>query len=63
MVIEGQSGRKSRSSKRKLVIKSVTFEGFVGTEVVFSDKLRARFTVVVGAAPEADVERGMNGDP
>ena len=63
MVIEGQSGRKSRSSKRKLVIKSVTFEGFVGTEVVFSDKLRARFTVVVGAAPEVDVERGMNGDP
>ena len=42
MVIEGQSGRKSRSSKRKLVIKSVTFEGFVGTEVVFSDKLQAK---------------------
>ena len=62
MVIEGQSGRKSRSSKRKLVIKSVTFNGFVGTEVVFSDKLRARFTVV-GAAREADVERNMTGDP
>ena len=62
MVIEGQSGRKSRSSKRKLVTKSVTFNGFVGTEVVFSDKLRARFRVV-GAAREADVERDMTGDP
>ena len=62
MVIEGQSGRKSRSSKRKFVIKRVTFEGFVGTEAVFSDKLRARFTVV-GAAREADVERDMTSDP
>ena len=66
-MIPGQSGRRSRSIRRRFVTKSLTSDGGNGfalcvcLAVAFTDKLRERPFVAVPVAEEADVERDMCG--